>query len=281
MPKWKRRLLATFFFPLVAATLLLSNLLQTCTLVVAPVFPRLFRAANRRISSAWFFLLSWSIEVPLGVEIVLSGDAIPWRENAVVMANHQAMSDIPVLVAVAHRAGRKGDLKWFVKKQLKWVPGIGWGLQFLDCLFVRRNWTADKTSVLATFEKIRKHRSPFWVVSFLEGTRLTAAKLARSQAYGQKQGLPVLRHVMLPRTKGFQATLEGLGHQTQAVYDLTIVYEGAVPSLLGLFFGPLERVHVHARRYTQWPRENVDQWVVERFREKDELLERFRRTGSF
>jgi hypothetical protein len=137
--------------------------------------------------------------------------------------------------------------------------------------------------VLQTFQRIRSHETPFWVVSFLEGTRATAKKVERSQAFGRKQGLPHLTRVMLPRTKGFEATLEGLGQLNRAIYIATIAYEGKPPSLPQLFFGPVKRVHVHLRRYTSWPQEASAQseWIIERYKEKDELLNRFYETGSF
>jgi 1-acyl-sn-glycerol-3-phosphate acyltransferase len=282
MRKLLRAPLATVLFIALAVSILLANLLQMASLVVAPFSAKAFRALNRFICNSWFGFLRWSLESAIGVEFRQTGDTYPWRENGFLIANHQAMADIPGLIAIAHRSGRMGDLKWFVKDPLKWVPGIGWGMRFLDCLFVKRNWTADKAKVTATFAKIRDESIPFWVVSFLEGTRLTPAKLARSQAFAAKQGLPKLDHVMLPRTKGFEATLEGLGATNQAVYDATIAYEGPAPSLLELFFS-VERVHIHTRRFTQWPvsREEKAAWVIQRYVEKDELLKGFKARGAF
>jgi lysocardiolipin and lysophospholipid acyltransferase len=88
---------------------------------------------------------------------------------------------------------------------------------------------------------------------------------------------------MLPRSRGFEATLEGLGELNQAIYDVTIAYPGDPPDLLQLFFGPIDRVHLHIRRFTEWPesREGKANWVMERFREKDELLSHFKAHGHF
>ena len=79
--------------------------------------------------------------------MVISGDELPQTENAVVIANHQSMTDVQALFLLARKAGRLGDLKWFVKNSLKYVPGIGWGMVFLDCLFVKRDWTADRRRI--------------------------------------------------------------------------------------------------------------------------------------
>lgn len=282
MRKILRPLLATVLLVLLAIAILLANFLQMASLVLLPFSARGFRAFNRFICNAWFGSLRWSLEDAIGIEFRQTGENFPWRENAFLIANHQKMSDIPALIVIAHRSGRMGDLKWFVKDPLKWVPGVGWGMRFLDCLFVKRNWTADKEKVTATFAKIREENIPFWIVSFLEGTRLRPAKLARSQEFARKQGLPHLEYVMLPRTKGFEATLEGLGASNKAVLDATIGYEGASPNLWQLFY-KTERVHIHTRRFTQWPgtREEKGAWIIQRYVEKDALLKEFKATGAF
>jgi len=270
------------------ATLVLFNVLQMLSLALLPFSGAVFREANRLFAQTWFNFLTFVLERVLLVEFRFTGDMPNSDENAFVVANHQSQADIPALVAIACRVGRAGDLKWFVKDPLKWVPGVGWGMIFLDCLFVKRNWSADKDKILATFERLRRNQVPFWILSFVEGTRLTPVKLERAQAYEAKAGLPVSRFVMSPRTRGFEATLEGLGELTDAVYDITIAFEGypvgLVPGLGALFFGPIERVHVHCDRFAAatvpLSKEGRVRWILERFRQKDARLARFRETGS-
>jgi 1-acyl-sn-glycerol-3-phosphate acyltransferase len=280
-----RFLITAAVMPLLAAALLLANLLQMLSLVLLPFSAAAFRQANRWVSGSWFAFLAFVLQRIAGVPVVQSGDPLPYRENAFVLSNHQAMADIPFIVILARRCGRAGDLKWFVKDPLKWMPGIGWGMLFLDCLFVKRNWTADRERVMSVFARLRDHRSPFWVISFLEGTRATPAKIQRSRAFAAKAGLPALQHVLNPRSKGFTATLEGLDRDVEAVYDVTIGYPGPPPTLTQLFFGGRGAVHLHVRRYParELPRESGERvrWVNLRFEEKDQLLAHFYRAGSF
>jgi 1-acyl-sn-glycerol-3-phosphate acyltransferase len=278
-----RIIAAAIFIPLVGISVLLANFFQMLTLFLYPISPKLFRECNRKISGGWFGFLRWTVEVPLRIKIEQYGDTLPRKENAFLIVNHQAMADIPILLTLAARSGRLGDLKWYVKDPLKWCPGIGWGMLFLDCLFVKRNWTADKEKVTATFSRIRKNESPFWVMSFLEGTRSTPSKIKRSQDFGKKKGLPHLEHVLLPRTKGFEATLDGLGEMNKAIYDITIAYDGNPPHLMSFFFGSMDRVLVFSKRYTSWPKTPEEQsaWAVQRFVEKDALLKKFNSTRNF
>ena len=76
-----------------------------------------------------------------------TGDEVPDRENVILVSNHQEMVDIPVLFSFAYAKRRLGDMKFFAKDIIKYVPGFGWGLLFLDCLFVKRNWTSDKEKI--------------------------------------------------------------------------------------------------------------------------------------
>ena len=279
-----RMVLAFFVLVLVLASLVPLNLIQVLSLVLWPFSRKAFRLVNRQVCAVFFGSLNFLMEKVAGVEVVISGDPVPWRENAFVIANHQAMADIPALIAIARRAGRTGDVKWFVKDPIKWVPGIGWGMLFLDCIYVKRNWMADRERVLKTFESLRQHRTPFFLVSFLEGTRITPSKKERSQNFGRRQKLPHLEHVMLPRTKGFEATMEGLGDQKQAVYDVTIGYEGKPPGLFALLLGKVRRIHLHVKRYpvAVIPKENEARgnWAIDRYVEKDDRLRSFKETGS-
>jgi 1-acyl-sn-glycerol-3-phosphate acyltransferase len=222
-----------------------------------------------------------------GMKIVVSGDEIPPLENAIVIANHQQMSDIFIIMMFAITKGRLGDLKWFVKDILKYAPGVGWGMLFLDCVFVKRNWDADKSTISSTFSKFQKDKIPVWLISFVEGTRMKQAKLERSQKYAREKNLPLLNHVLLPRTKGFAATVQGLSEHARVVYDMTIGYPQGVASLWQIAKGTATEFHIHVKRYDlgklplnqEGP--DMTQWLVQRFIEKDKLLDGYYRTTSF
>jgi 1-acyl-sn-glycerol-3-phosphate acyltransferase len=264
-----------------AGGVLLANVLQVLSLAILPFSRRHFRNANTAIAGSWWRACVRSGRFWLGIRVEVVGDSPRPGENAVVLANHQSMADIPVLLDVAERAGRLRDLKWYVKDILKYVPGIGWGMLFLDCLFIKRDWTADRRLIARVFSGIVSGRVPLWIVSFLEGTRVTPGKIARGQAYAAQHGLPVLEHLLIPRTKGFVATLAGLQGHVDAIYDVTIGYDGSVPTLWQWFLGEATRVTVHLARFpvAQVPvdGDELTQWVMARYAVKDQLLDRFYR----
>jgi 1-acyl-sn-glycerol-3-phosphate acyltransferase len=258
---------------------------QTASLAIRPISKKTFRKFNRWAADTWW---GWCVKVGellYDVKLVVTGDAVPMRENALLIANHQQMSDITFLFGYARSKDRLGDLKFFVKDPIKYVPGVGWGMWFLDCPFLKRDWARDRSSIDRTFAALRNEDIPMWLTSFPEGTRLTLDKAKASQAYAAGKGLPPFRHVLVPRTKGFVASVHGLRGHVPAVYDLTIGYERGVPSLWQYMKGYARRAHFHVRRYemSALPHddEGLAQWLLNRFAEKDALLEDFYANGEF
>jgi 1-acyl-sn-glycerol-3-phosphate acyltransferase len=270
---------------MLGSSLLVFNAAQTASLALRPLSPRLFRSFNRWAADTWWGWCVTGAEKLHGTRIHVTGDPIPPQENAFVVANHQQMADITFLMFLARSKGRLGDLKWFVKKPLKYVPGVGWGMAFLDCLFIERKWTTDRASIERTFERIVNEKVPLWLVSFVEGTRVTERKIAESRDYARRRDLPDLRHVLVPRTKGFVATVQGLRSHLDAVYDVTLGYVGGVPTLWQYTKGFAHEAHLHVRRFPIASLPEADheltEWLVEIFAEKDALLDHYYHHGTF
>ena len=271
-----RAFIGIFSAAFLGLLLLAINVLQVSSMLLHPFFPAVTRRFNRELANFWWGLCVLLGTGVLGYEVVLSGDEVPLRENALAFANHQEMPDIFILMTFAKKEKRLGDLKFFVKDIIKYVPGIGWGMWMIDCIFLKRNWADDADRIQETFHKFTTNHIPFWVTFFPEGTRVRPHKLELSQRFAKAKGLPILHHVLLPRTKGFTTAITALRSQTQAVYDLTIAYEGQVPTLWSLLTGKSRRAFLHVRRFpvNQLPssEKELASWLIQRFLEKDKLL---------
>jgi 1-acyl-sn-glycerol-3-phosphate acyltransferase len=285
LARWIRSLRV---LPLVTAgfvSLLLFNLAQTTSLVLVPFSRRSFRRFNRWCADTWWGWCVAAAERFNRTHVVVTGESLPPDDNALIISNHQQMPDILALMALAKSRGRLGDLKFFVKHALKWIPGVGWGMQFINCPFLRRDWTRDRATVGRTFETLVREQIPMWLVSFAEGTRATPEKIRKSAEWAVARGIDATRHVQIPRTKGFVATIEGLGDHLHAVYDVTIGYVGGVPTLWQYITGSVRRIHVHVRRFpaTELPRleRDLQEWLLALYRDKDDLLEHFYTRGVF
>lgn len=264
------------FFVLIFGLLIIVNVFQTASLILLPFSRKAFRSFNRFCANSWWGLCVICAEKVYGTRLILSGDTLPPRENAIVIVNHQDMSDIFLVMMLALTKERLGDLKFFVKDVLKYVPGVGWGMLFLDCIFVKRNWEADKDKISEVFSKFQAEKIPIWLVSYVEGTRFSKAKMLRSQGYANEHSLPILSHVLLPRTKGFVASVQGLHGHVTAIYDLTIAHAGGVPSLWDIITGRVREFHMRIKRYEidTLPEDPgaLTAWLMERFVEKDAWL---------
>ena len=53
----------------------------------------------------------------------------------------------------------------------------------------------------------------------------------------------------MPRTKGFVATMQGLGDHLDAVYDISMGYPDGVPSFVDCFLRKVRRVDIHVTRH--------------------------------
>lgn len=261
------------------------NPVQMLSVVIYPFSRRAFREVNR-----WCARSIWGIWVLMaerqnGIEMRFTGDELPRRENALLIPNHQSMADVMVLMCLAWRCGRLGDMKFFVKDVVKWFPGFGWGMKFLDCIFVKRDWARDRGGIERLFSKYKREDIPIFLVSFLEGTRLTPAKLEKAQSFAEERGRHRPEHTLIPRTKGFVATMIGLRNHLDAVYDVTIGYPEKTPTLVSCFEAKVKRIEVHVRRYptAELPTEDgaLNEWVFERFQEKDARLGRFLEEQTF
>ncbi len=258
------------------STLLFTNACQMASLIIRPFSSKRFRNFNTFCAGSWWGLGRWWTEGLYGIRAVFRGDEIPAEENAIIICNHQCMTDIVALWSLAWRKGRLGDMKFAVKQALKYVPGIGWGMWFLDCLFLKRNWENDERMIRATFAKYARFQIPLWLISFSEGTRLTRKKWEAARQFAQKRGLPAPENVLVPRTKGFVAAVSGLRDYATAVYDITIAYPQGIPSVWQLIQGRVDLFVVHVRRFPieSLPHDKAElaSWLMGRFEEKDKLI---------
>ena len=104
-------------------------------------------------------------------------DGLHARGWYLVSSNHQSWVDILVLQRVFH--GRIPFLKFFLKRELIWVPVIGLAWWALDFPFMQRGGGhgARRGDLEATREACEKFkRIPTSVINFVEGTRFTPAK---------------------------------------------------------------------------------------------------------
>ncbi|XP_020530272.1 probable 1-acyl-sn-glycerol-3-phosphate acyltransferase 5 isoform X7 [Amborella trichopoda] len=151
---------------------------------------------------------------------------------------------------------------------------------------LERKWEIDEPVMHRMLSTFQDPRDPLWLAVFPEGTDFTEQKCLRSQQFARDNGLPVLKNVLLPKTRGFCLCLSTLRNSLDAVYDVTIGYKYRLPQFIDNALGvdPSE-VHINVRRIllSDIPssQEEASNWLVERFQQKDQLLSDFSSQGHF
>lgn len=164
-----------------------------------------------------------------------------------VLANHQSWVDIPVLQKVFNR--RIPFLKFFLKRQLIWVPVLGlawWALDFPFMHRLSKSQLARNPALRGRDMEVTRRacarfkRLPVSVMNFVEGTRLTAAKQAAQQG--------AFRHLLRPKAGGVAFVMAAMEGMLQSVVDVSIAYPDGRPTVWQLFAGQVPRVRVKVRQ---------------------------------
>ncbi len=279
-----------------AALALTANVLFFCLLLLPVSLVKLVvgyrpvrRAVDRMlnwIAMSWIGVNSAWIDAVGNAGWQVSGtDGLRRDDWYIIAANHQSWVDILVLQKVF--AGRVPMLKFFLKRQLIYVPVIGLAWWALDFPFMQRKGGASSAQDLErarlACEKFRL--VPTSVINFLEGTRFTRAKHDR-------QASPY-RHLLKPRSGGIATALATLGEHCHRLLDVTIVYPHGAPEFWSLLSGRVDDVIVHVEQ-REIPqdllggdyasdagfRARMQDWVNLLWAEKDALIERLKPAGA-
>lgn len=242
---------------------------------------RLIDRVLNALAQTWISVNGWWIALMQWIDWRTSGlESLNLRAWYLVGSNHQSWVDILVLQKVF--AGRIPFLKFFLKRELIYVPFMGLAWWALDFPFMRRggggrDFAKDLAATRRACERFRT--IPTSVINFLEGTRFTAAK-------HQAQQSPY-RHLLKPKVGGLAMALAVMGDRFRSYLDVTIVYPEGVPSFWDLLCGRLRSVVVHVRELAipeglvqgnysndAGSRRALQSWVQEIWREKDACIDK-------
>ncbi|ADR58061.1 MULTISPECIES: acyltransferase [Pseudomonas] len=283
---------------LTTTLLLLNTVVLICPLLVFALLKLVLPGRGRDYAS---WAVMWVAETWSEIDKAIFALCIPtqWDIRGVenlrkdtsylAVSNHQTWVDIPALIESLNR--RTPFFKFFLKKELIWVPLLGLAWWGLDYPFMKRYSKAflekhpelkgkDLEITKAACELFK--RQPVTVVNYLEGTRFTEAKR-------QEQQSPY-RYLLKPKAGGVAFVLAALGEQLDALLDVTIVYPGnKAPGFWDLLNGSISRVIIDiqvreldpalwAGDYENDPefRQTVQAWVNQLWVAKDQRIEQLR-----
>lgn len=236
----------------------------------------------------WVYINSFILRITQEIAWDVEGlEGYNPASSYLVISNHRSWADILVLQHLWK--GRIPFLKFFIKRELIWVPLLGIAWWALDFPFMKRYSKEflkkhpglkgkDIETTRRYCEKFK--RSPISVINFVEGTRFDERKR-------QKQQSPY-RHLLKPRAGGTAVVLSSMGECLEAIIDVTIVYpENDSPLPFWHFLkGRIPVVALRARRleipaeflgrnYEQDPdfQRDFRAWINALWREKDRQVQ--------
>ncbi|XP_051831953.1 1-acyl-sn-glycerol-3-phosphate acyltransferase epsilon isoform X3 [Antechinus flavipes] len=158
-------------------------------------------------------------------------------------------------------------------------------------IYVKRSAKFNETEMRNKLQSQMDTGTPMYLVIFPEGTRYNpelTKVISASQIYAAEQGLAVLKHVLTPRIKATYVAFDCMKNYLDAIYDVTVAYEGTVdqtgkrkeaPSMAEFLCKECPKVHIHIDRIDKKdvPEEQLSmrRWLHDRFEIKDKLLIEF------
>jgi 1-acyl-sn-glycerol-3-phosphate acyltransferase len=238
------------------------------------------------VGEAWIAINNFNMDVTQRINWDVRGlEGLSHERSYLVFANHQSWMDIVILQYVLN--GKIPFMRFFLKKELIYVPFLGGAWMALDFPFMKRYSISeikknpekrreDFETAKRTGERFRGF--PVSILNFVEGTRFTQAK--------HDQQKSPYKNLLVPKAGGVAAVLQGMGENFHQVLDVTIVYPDGVVSLMQAFMGQLHRVRVQVRQlpvpvelttgdYFNDPsyRQTLQAWIRGTWMAKDELIE--------
>ena len=206
---------------------------------------------NQRLTSR----TSWDVS---GLESLSVND---WY---LVISNHQSWVDILVLQRIFNR--KIPFLKFFLKKELIWVPFLGIAWWALDFPFMRRyskSFLAKnphlKGKDLETTQKAceKFQFKPVSIMNFVEGTRWTEHKHKRQN--------PQFKYLLKPKAGGMAFVLGAMGNQLHKMLDVTIHYPEGLPNFWDFVCGKVKSIQVRVNVFAMEDIINADVFTLEYF----------------
>lgn len=207
------------------------------------------------------------------------------NEWYMVLSNHQSWVDILVLQRVFYR--KVPFLKFFLKKELIWVPFLGlawWALDFpfmkrYSQAFLKKHPNLKGKDLETTRKACEKFKTiPVSVMNFVEGTRFLPKKhkLQRSP----------YKNLLRPKAGGMAFVFQAMGEQLHSIVDVTIAYPEGAKSFWQFLCGRVGEIKVSVKSYPlsrellgdyfndSEYRERFHEWLNTLWEEKDRQIER-------
>lgn len=205
--------------------------------------------------------------------------------------NHQSWVDIVVIMRFLN--GRIPFIRFFLKRELIWVPILGpvfWALEYpfmqrFSKTYLKKHPEMRGKDLETTRRACERYRRfPVSLLNFFEGTRFTHEKKDRQDS--------PYRYLLRPKAGGMAHTLDAMNGKLRDLLDITLVYPEGRPGMWDFLTGRVTRVIMRVRTtrlpawlldgdYMEDPdfRARVHRWVAELWHHKDQMIDELLQDG--
>ena len=289
----KSNIIGFFTFILIVVELIIG--FGTLTIVNIPraIFP--FKSLKIKLSKISNTIGEYTV---YGLKIIMKimhRDAMQVFDNNefdknqwyMAVSNHQSWADIFILLVAAHK--RIPLLKFFMKKELAWIPFVFLANKTLNMPFVNRHSKKqleknpnlrfkDYENTLMACKRFQ--RSPSTIFSYAEGTRNNSTKhKAQNSQY---------KNLLIPRVGGIATALSAMPN-IEVLVDYSVVYKSDKRGAWAFLKGDMRDVKVSVKKYNipedlknknystdEEYRKNFKIWIEGIWEEKDKEIERLK-----
>ncbi|CAG9560587.1 unnamed protein product [Danaus chrysippus] len=273
--------------------ILLSFIQAALFFGLKPFNKRLFRKINYYLSYSFYcqlvFMSEWWSGTKLSIYVKKDEyDKYYGKEHGYLIMNHSYEVDWLMGWHFCDGIQVLGNCKAYAKKSIKYLPPIGWIWKFSEFVFLERSFEKDKEIIKEQISEICDYPDPVWLLLTPEGTRFTKTKHEASLKFAKEKNLPLLKHHLTPRTRGFTTSLQYFRGKIPAIYNIQLAFEKdskVPPTLTTMLYGKPVHAHLYIERIPvdSIPEDEAEaaKWLHDIFVIKDKMQDSFLNTGDF
>tara|TARA_B100001248_G_scaffold228886_1_gene188013 strand:+ start:328 stop:1173 length:846 start_codon:yes stop_codon:yes gene_type:complete len=163
------------------------------------------------------------------------------------VSNHQSWADILIILSASNY--KMPNLRFFMKRELSWIPFIYLANKNLNMPFVNRHKKSELQSnpnlrfvdydiTIKSCKRLR--RAPSTICSYAEGTRFTKKKHSLQKS--------PYKNLLVPKIGGLATALSALP-EVKFLIDFTVVYKGDKRSAWSFLKGDMADVKVKVKKH--------------------------------
>ncbi|HRE30768.1 MAG TPA: acetyltransferase, partial [Candidatus Berkiella sp.] len=179
-------------------------------LAKSSMFRRFLNRCLIHVGNGWIRSNNLMMQQTMSIELDSpSMDHLSLQQWYFIICNHQSWTDILILHQIF--LNKIPFIRFFIKKQLLWLPAIGLAWWAFDYPIMHRHSKEQITKNPALREKDRiateqacekYQHMPVAILNFLEGTRFTQSKHRQQQS--------PYHHLLLPKSGGFSLAINAM-----------------------------------------------------------------------